>query len=115
MVLDIIMTNRRPRIQQQPLRINTQANRIATRRDKETLPFYKTQRWRKFVNYLIRKRGRRCENAQCRRNDMTRIFADHIVEIRDGGELFDENNIQLLCSSCHVKKTLRVRGERMKR
>jgi 5-methylcytosine-specific restriction endonuclease McrA len=103
----------RPRIRQQPPRISTESTRITKRRDKQTLPFYRTQRWKDFVAMLIRKRGRQCQNRHCQRSGvMTRIFADHIVEIRDGGELFDETNIQLLCGSCHSKKTLQVRGER---
>src|SRR6266446_3996854 len=86
-----------------------------SRSTKPTLPFYKTQEWTQLVARVIRTRGRRCENPTCPREGvLTRIFADHIIEIRDGGALFDENNIQLLCGSCHTTKTLQMRKERLR-
>lgn len=30
---------------------------------------------------------------------------DHIVPIKDGGAMWDGENLQVLCSACHVKKT----------
>src|SRR6266436_1869241 len=84
-----------------------------SRSTKPTLPFYKTQEWVQLVARVIRARGRRCENPMCAREGvLTRIFADHIVEIKDGGALLDESNIELLCGSCHTTKTLLVRMER---
>ncbi len=84
-----------------------------SRSTKPTLPFYKTQEWVQLVARIVRKRGRRCENPECAREvTLTRIFADHIIEIKDGGALLDENNIELLCGSCHVTKTLQMRKER---
>lgn len=111
------MTNRRLVIRQQPPRISTAATRITITRPKETLPFYRTQEWVKLVAKIIAKRGRRCEGEECPRINRSlrgeRIFADHIVEIQDDGALFDEGNIQLLCGSCHSKKTLAERAKRL--
>lgn len=39
---------------------------------------------------------------------------DHIVEFADGGETLDEN-MQVLCSDCHLKKTTEWRRNRKKK
>ena len=57
---------------------------------------------RQRVNYT-------CE--QCGRND-GRMFADHIVELKDGGAPYDLNNGQCLCGSCHTRKTVAERVRR---
>jgi 5-methylcytosine-specific restriction endonuclease McrA len=41
-----------------------------------------------------------------------RLYPDHIVEISDGGEPFDVANGQVLCASCHTKKTYAARAAR---
>jgi 5-methylcytosine-specific restriction endonuclease McrA len=109
-----ILKSRRPTIKQQPPRVGAVPSRISQRRNKETLPFYRTQKWRKFIAAIVEKRGKRCEKCKHDCQD-TRIFGDHIIELRDGGEMFDETNVQLLCGSCHTTKTLRARMERMRR
>src|SRR6266403_2151771 len=77
------------------------------RSTKPTLSFYKTREWTQLVAEIIRERGRHCENIECAREGiLTRIFADHIIEIKDGGALLDKKNIKLLCGSCHTTKTL---------
>ena len=72
---------------------------------------YSSPEWRALMARLIKERGRRCE--QCGRTG-TRIYGDHITELKDGGEPFDERNVKLLCGSCHTKKTNAVRAERMR-
>lgn len=42
------------------------------------------------------------------------MFADHIVERKDGGAEFDPANGQCLCGSCHSRKTAAERAKRMK-
>ncbi|WP_245445631.1 HNH endonuclease signature motif containing protein [Metarhizobium album] len=59
---------------------------------------------------VLKVRGRRCE--ECGRTD-TRIFGDHIVEVRDGGALLDPANVRCLCGSCHTRKTAAARAKRM--
>jgi 5-methylcytosine-specific restriction enzyme A len=57
----------------------------------------------------VKKRaGYACE--KCGRHDV-RMFADHIVEVADGGS-FDLNNGQCLCGSCHTKKTIEQKKKR---
>lgn len=80
------------------------------RAPKVALPFYKSKDWRDLVARLIAKRGRRCEAKGCGQGG--RIYADHVVEIRDGGSTLDERNIQLLCAKCHGVKTEAARRRR---
>jgi 5-methylcytosine-specific restriction endonuclease McrA len=43
-----------------------------------------------------------------------RLFADHIIELKDGGAAFDPTNGQALCGSCHTKKTAEARAARQR-
>lgn len=54
-------------------------------------------------------RGRRCEKAAPRH----RMFADHIVERRDGGAPLDPSNGQCLCGAHHTAKTVAARAKRV--
>lgn len=93
---------------------------------KRTNTFYNTPAWKSLVARLIATRGRRCETKTtvadswegCGREEdesgrAIRIFGDHIVEIQDGGAALDENNVQLLCGSCHSAKTAAARAKRL--
>jgi 5-methylcytosine-specific restriction protein A len=42
-------------------------------------------------------------------------IADHIVPIAKGGTIHDINNLQPVCSECHVDKSNVDRGNRVKR
>lgn len=95
--------------------IDTRTARIPP---KTTDAFYLTYEWRKFVNGLIRERGRRCQQCRTTTNaDGTRlrIFGDHIHELKDGGATLDPRNVQLLCGACHTRKTSAARTARWTR
>jgi len=55
--------------------------------------------WSKAV--LARAAGS-CE--RCGRTN-TRLYADHIAELKHGGDPLDLSNGQALCGSCHTNKT----------
>lgn len=63
--------------------------------------------WRERV---LRRAGYACE--KCGRKDGM-LFADHVIERRDGGRPFDPFNGQALCGSCHSKKTAAERQKRL--
>ncbi len=73
-------------------------------------PFYLSKPWRKLVADVLRERGRTCEQCGDRSG---RMFLDHIQELKDGGAPLLRSNLQVLCSSCHSKKTFAVRKQRM--
>jgi 5-methylcytosine-specific restriction endonuclease McrA len=93
-----------------PSRIGSLDTRTAQPAPKQADPHYLTpehQRWRAEVT---RRAGGACQ--QCGRSGV-RLFADHIVELKDGGAPFDPTNGQALCGSCHTAKTARARTARM--
>jgi 5-methylcytosine-specific restriction protein A len=53
--------------------------------------------------------GQRCTKAQ----PQHRMFADHIIELRDGGEPFDVANGRCLCGPHHLMKTAQTRRDRL--
>lgn len=65
---------------------------------------YKTSQWRKLREAQLR--AEPC-CATCAQYGIVTpaTIADHIVEVKDGGELFDIKNLQSLCHACHNKKT----------
>lgn len=65
---------------------------------------YSTPRWRKYRKALIMRRGGECVACGATPLDQ-HIHVDHIKPLADGGEPYDENNLQLLCRECHGKKT----------
>jgi 5-methylcytosine-specific restriction endonuclease McrA len=76
---------------------------------KVALPFYRTAEWKALVAKLITVRGRKCEDCSALG---CRIYADHVVELRDGGAALDERNIRLRCAKCHGAKTELERKKR---
>ena len=78
-------------------------------------PLYGAAVWVALRQRLLRERGAHCESPLCtspHRGADGVIYADHIVELADGGAPLDERNVQLLCRSCHKIKTAYTRGER---
>lgn len=67
------------------------------------------------MTQVISERGWRCEKCGRSRNDdgtMAKIYGHHIHELKDGGELLDRSNVQLLCAPCHGAVTIAARKKR---
>lgn len=74
-------------------------------RPKANQDFYKSNKWRKYRNAFMQENPI-CKH--CEENDgivVPATHCDHILAIEDGGDKWDWNNLQALCSSCHSKKT----------
>jgi 5-methylcytosine-specific restriction protein A len=111
-----------------PPRIKTLPNRIATADLRRVKPapadksahfqgpgFYQSLPWRKLKAQIFRVRGHKCEDPDCQtpnRGEGQWIAADHIVELRDGGNPLDAGNILLRCYACHSRKTHAMRKSR---
>lgn len=83
---------------------------------KKALPFYQSVPWKTLMAEIIRRRGRTCEDPThdpSTPRTGTRIYGDHIVELRDGGAPLDERNILLRCARCHGRKTSEARTARL--
>lgn len=78
-----------------------------------------TPEHRAWRNQVLQRAGFRCEAIDDgRRCDVVapaRLFADHIIERKDGGAPLDVENGQCLCGRHHSLKTAAARGERMRR
>lgn len=79
---------------------------------KVAAPLYSTPEYREWRRIVIARAHFRCEGEECGRSDC-RLYADHIVEVRDDGAKFDPANGQALCGSCHVAKTNAERRRRL--
>jgi len=77
---------------------------------KTVSPHYLSHEHQHWSNQVRQRANYICE--QCGRNEM-RMFADHIVELSDGGAPYDINNGQCLCGACHTRKTVGERARRL--
>lgn len=65
---------------------------------------YKTAKWKQLRGYKIAVNPL-CENCLHYNKAVTAQVIDHIIEIEDGGAIWDINNLQSLCNTCHNRKT----------
>jgi 5-methylcytosine-specific restriction enzyme A len=78
---------------------------------------YTTPQFRAWRTMVVARAGGRCEavdhGMRCTKaRPEHRMYSDHIVELHDGGSLFDINNGQCLCASHHTMKTMAARYRR---
>lgn len=101
---------------QKPL-VRTADTSIAKAAPKVVAPIYQTPEYDRWRAAVIARAGGRCQDTRCefphRRG--LRLFADHVVELKDGGAPFDPKNGRALCGSCHTRKTAAARARRMMR
>lgn len=81
---------------------------------------YNTREFQIWRGQVIARAGGRCEHVENGRRcpkamPHYRMYADHRVELKDGGDPFNPRNGQCLCAGHHVAKTLRERGARLGR
>ena len=69
---------------------------------------YTSPEWRALLKRIKAMRGNWC--ARCGSNH--RVTGDHIVEVKDGGAVLDERNVELLCQACHNRKTADAKARR---
>lgn len=73
-------------------------------------PLYATTKWRKYRQALLMRRGGQCEACGTVPMFDRELHVDHIRPIAEGGEVYNEANLQILCIQCHGKKTAGERG-----
>lgn len=76
---------------------------------KITASHYGTEAHKQWARDVVRRAGSACEACGIRGK---RLFADHVIELRDGGSPTDLSNGKAMCGSCHTKKTLATRAAR---
>jgi 5-methylcytosine-specific restriction protein A len=97
-----------------PTRIAATDTRKVKPPPKRAAPIYNTREYREWRRLVVTRAHGRCQDPNCATSTRrTRLFADHIVELRDGGEPFDPANGLAVCGSCHSRKTADRRAKRM--
>jgi hypothetical protein len=96
------------------------ANGAVLQKPKKADAIYASPAYRAWARYIVTRAGMRCEavddGVRCTKTaPQHRIFADHIVELQDGGAPFDPANGACCCYSHHTVKTMRERAKRMGR
>ena len=87
---------------------------------KKADPAYLTPEHRVWREIVISRAGRRCEatvktGQRCQKAEPKhRMFADHVVEVSDGGARYDPKNGRCLCGSHHTSKTAQARADRLR-
>jgi len=81
------------------------------KREKTNYDFYNSSRWRK-TSILYRDKNPLCE-MDCKTNGIVTSaeMVDHIIPIKNGGDLYNFNNLQSGCHKCHNKKSGRESGK----
>lgn len=100
------------------MRVRTQVRGIAPVPPKHVDPFYQSPEFAEWRRIVLRRSGGVCESPTCTtpgRGFGQRLYPDHRVELKDGGEPLDVRNGWALCASCHGKKTHAERARRMAR
>jgi hypothetical protein len=76
-------------------------------------PHYSTPEHRAWRLAAMKQAGWRCQHPGCtKRAPEHRLFADHVVELKDGGAPFDVANAMVLCGAHHTAKTAKSRAQR---
>ena len=98
--------------------VRTIDSRVCQPERKRVDPFYLTAEYRQWREAVIARAGRRCQAVEdgerCAKAEPEhRLFADHIVELSDGGAPLDPANGRCLCGSHHTLKTTATRARRL--
>jgi 5-methylcytosine-specific restriction enzyme A len=101
---------RRPRLQCLAPRLAPLDLRTAQPPPKQADPHYGSTEHKAWAAAVVRRAGNACQD--CGRSGV-RLFADHVVELRDGGAPLDLANGRARCGSCHTTKTAADRARRM--
>ncbi|WP_020187806.1 HNH endonuclease signature motif containing protein [Methylopila sp. 73B] len=96
-------------------RLKTAEGRRLKPAPKTAAEHYQTPEHRAWRAEVLRRAMFCCQHPGCTATAYTaRLFADHIVELKDGGAALDPENGQALCGKHHTVKTMRERAKRAK-
>lgn len=97
------------RLPAQRPRLGALDTRTARAMPKQAAAHYLTPEHRAWRTAVLARAGGCCQ--ACARSGV-RLFADHVVEMQDGGAPLDLSNGQALCGACHTRKTAAARAAR---
>jgi 5-methylcytosine-specific restriction protein A len=73
-------------------------------RDRDNSVFYNSTKWRKTAR-SHKERNPFCVKCEAEGKVSPAEFTDHITRIEDGGEKYDDSNLQSLCAFHHNQKS----------
>lgn len=78
-------------------------------------PIYSTPEYIEWRDIVVERAHGYCQDPRCKypHRKPSRLFADHVIELRDGGAKFDPANGLARCGSCHTRKTAEMRAARV--
>ena len=82
--------------------------------DKSNSKIYTSRQWRKLRQYVLHRQPI-CVHCVQKNRYTTANTIDHILPINKGGAIWDIENLQALCSSCHNKKSARDKSYKIGR
>jgi 5-methylcytosine-specific restriction protein A len=91
-----------PRIVSLRPRISAYAGSRIRALPKDTEPFYGSDAHKAWRAAVISRANRRCEECG---SSGSRLYADHIIALKDGGDPTGLLNGQALCPKCHGRKS----------
>jgi 5-methylcytosine-specific restriction protein A len=74
------------------------------RQGKSNRAFYQSHRWHEYSRQY-RKKHRLCVKCLEQGKTVLSECVDHILRIEEGGDMWNPDNHQALCTSCHSIKT----------
>jgi len=80
---------------------------------KPTGRIYNSSAWKK-IRKLKLSLNPLCELCSASGRITAAAMVDHVKEIKDGGKVYDLDNLQALCWPCHAAKTARARANRIR-
>ncbi|MDR6284584.1 putative urease superfamily metal-dependent hydrolase [Methylopila jiangsuensis] len=103
----------RPPLRLAAKRLTTRDGRKVTIGPKEADAHYRTQEHQAWRAKVLERAMFCCQHPGCTATVHTaRLYADHIVELKDGGAPLDVENGQALCGLHHTRKTIAERARR---
>lgn len=99
------LQNQKPRLPSRDLRTSLPPPKVAD-------AHYQSPAHRAWSAEVIRRAGGKCQAPNCGKTS-NRMYADHIIELKDQGAPLDLTNGQCLCPSCHGLKTAQERAKRL--
>ncbi|CAO4140422.1 hypothetical protein GPNCGGLF_LOCUS892 [Methylorubrum aminovorans] len=106
-----------PRLATLALRLGTLDTRTARPVQKVADPELLTPEHKAWREEVLKRAGWMCQAAGCTahgRRGGVQLYADHIVERRDGGVPLSPTDEQALCAKHHSEKTARARAARIR-
>ena len=77
---------------------------------KNNYNLYNSRKWRTF-SHKLRKDNPLCKICLDEGRTTPSSMVDHKRSINSGGSIWDVNNLQCLCSSCHAKKSAKDKSK----